>query len=86
MTHDQIVEFLTMHRIVHGLTLREVAEAASPPMSASTIMRYERRESSPQLDVLAAWADALGFDLEIQLRSRAIRSATAVGGNEEAGA
>lgn len=60
MTPDQIVEFLTMHRIVHGLTLREVGEACKPPIAPSTIMRWERRESSPHFEALVLWADALG--------------------------
>lgn len=71
MTQEQIVDFLTMHRIVHGLTLREVGEAATPPIAASTVMRYERRETTPTLDGLAAWGAALGFDLEVNLKARA---------------
>lgn len=70
LTQGRIVDFLTMHRIVHGLTLRDVAEACSPPIAASTVMRYERRESTPTLDGLATWATALGFDLEVSLKAR----------------
>ena len=70
LAQEQIVDFLTMHRIVHGLTLREVGEACSPPVAASTVMRYERRESAPTLDGMSAWAKALGFELEISLRAR----------------
>lgn len=71
MTQEQIVDFLTMHRIVHGLTLREVGEACRPPIAASTVMRYEKRETTPTLDALAAWTAALGFTLEVNLTARA---------------
>lgn len=70
MTQEQIVDFLTMHRIVHGLTLREVGDACRPPIAASTVMRYERRETTPTLDALAAWAAALGYELETNLKAR----------------
>ena len=72
LAQEQIVDFLTMHRIVHGLTLREVGEACSPPIAASTVMRYERRESAPTLDGMSAWAKALGFELEVSLRARGL--------------
>lgn len=64
------MDFLAMHRIAHGLTLRDVAEATVPPLAASTVMRYERRDTTPTLDALAAWAAALGFDLEVTLKAR----------------
>jgi len=70
LTQEQVIDFLTMHRIVHGLTLREVAEACTPEIAASTVMRYERRESTPTLDGLAAWAGALGFELDVSLKPR----------------
>lgn len=70
LTQERIVDFLTMHRIAHGLTLRDIGEACSPPLSPSTVMRYERRETVPTLDVLAVWAGALGFDLAVSLKAR----------------
>jgi transcriptional regulator with XRE-family HTH domain len=72
-TQEGIVHFLTMHRIAHGLTLRDVAEACSPAIAASTVMRYERQETTPTWDALAAWAGAMGFDLEVSLKAHAAR-------------
>lgn len=74
VTQEQIVDYLTMHRIVHGLTLRDVAEACTPPLAASTVMRYERRETTPTLEALAAWAGALGFELHVSLGARAVQA------------
>ena len=79
LAQEKIVDFLTMHRIVHGLTLRDVGEACRPELAASTVMRYERRETTPSLDALNAWAGALGFELHVSLRPRGAAPAEEAG-------
>ena len=58
-----IIDMLIERRHNQGMTLKELAEAAS--LTQSVIARLESKRAMPQLDTLMKVAEALGCDLKL---------------------
>lgn len=64
MTHGEIITALAQVREDRGLSLRQLGAQAGA--AASCVMNWERGERSPTLPRFIAWAEALGYSVQIR--------------------
>ena len=66
MTGPEIMAALTRMRVRHGLTQREVAEAAE--VTQAHVSQIENGHQTPRLETLLRYADAVGAELAVARR------------------
>jgi transcriptional regulator with XRE-family HTH domain len=77
VTLDEVVSVLTEERKKRGWSYRDVSEACPPPGLSNTAIRaYEKRDHEPKVLNLSTWAAALGYELELDLKSKQREEAT----------
>ena len=78
MTLEQVIEALVLERLQRGWTYRDLAQrmaatraSGSTHASHSIICEYEHGNRRPTVVALQAWANALDFELDFELRRNA---------------
>lgn len=68
MKVERVVDSLICERKRKGLTQQDIADATG--MRAPNITRLETKNTTPTMNVLMRYAEALGMELEINLKNK----------------